>query len=59
MPKRTDVSSFLIIGMIAALLTTPLHAELQKREPLVSKSKIEAVAAACDANVTVFGCAGL
>jgi hypothetical protein len=53
MPKRTDIQSILIIGVIGAILSTPLYAEAQKREPLVTKAKIEAVAAACDAKVTV------
>jgi hypothetical protein len=53
MPKRTDIQSILIICVAAALLSAPLAAEAKEREPLVTKTKIEAVAAKCGAKVTV------
>jgi hypothetical protein len=53
MSKRADINSILIIGIATALLSAPLYAETQKREPLITKSKIEAVAAECDAKVTI------
>jgi hypothetical protein len=53
MPKRFANSSILFVGVVGAISTAPLYADEQNREPLVTRSKIEAVAAACDAKVTI------